>query len=118
MDVAEVLEQAGGRASVLCHGLAVEVAGLFPVRAGELLPPVLLGTGGPCTVRLSPSDLFRTAMLYRADEIVVVHNHLDGGPPSDADRRMTRRLRALGVALGLSLVGHLVITDGAHHVVD
>ena len=118
MDVAELLELAGARAGVLCRGLAVEVAGLFPVRGGELISPVLLGTGGPCSVRLAPSDLFRTALLYRAEQIVVVHNHLDGSLPSEADRRMTRRLRGLGASLGLTLVGHVVVADGVPQVVD
>ena len=118
MDVAELLELAGARAGLLCRELAIEVAGLFPVVGGELLSPVLLGTGGPCSVRLAPSDLFRTALLYRADQMIVVHNHLDGGPPSEADRRMTRRLRALGTSLGLTVIGHVVVGDGVAHTVD
>ena len=98
--------------------MSVEVVGLFPVRAGELLTPVLLGTGGPCSVRLAPSDPFRTALLYRADQLVVVHNHIDASPPSEADRRATRRMRSLGVLLGLTLVGQVVVGGGVAHVVD
>lgn len=118
MDPTELLDLASGRAAVLCRGLSTEVAGVFPVIGGRLAAPHLLGTGGPCSVRLAPSDLFRTALLYRAEHLVVVHNHLDGGPPSEADRRMTRRLRALGAALGVTLVGHVVVGNGEAHVVN
>lgn len=101
------LDLAAARAWLLCRELAVEVRS-----------PVLLGTGGPCSVRLvAPSDLFRTALLYRAAQLVIVHNHLDGGPPSEADRRKTRRLRALGAALGLTLIGHVIVGCGVSHVV-
>ncbi|HZI96878.1 MAG TPA: JAB domain-containing protein [Actinomycetales bacterium] len=118
MDPTQLLDLASARAAVLCRDLTAEVAGVFPVIGGRLSTPHLLGVGGPCSVRLLPSDLFRTALLYRAEQLVVVHNHLDGGPPSEADRRMTRRLRALGASLGLSLVGHVVVIGGAAHVVD
>lgn len=119
MDAADLLDLAAAQAGLLCRGLAVEVAGLFPVVSGELRSPVLLGTGGPCSVRLTPSHLFRTALLYRAEQLVAVHNHLDGRPPSEADRRMTRRLRALGASLGLTLIGHVVVVGGGtSHVID
>lgn len=89
------------------------VAGLFPVRGGELMSAVLLETGGPCSVRLAACDLFRAALLYRADQLVVVHNHVDGAGPSETDQRTTRRLRSLGASLGIPLVGHLVISGKA-----
>lgn len=108
-----VLDLAARRAEVLCRGLVVEVAGLFPVRGGELMSAVLLETGEPCSVRLAACDLFRAALLYRADQLVVVHNHLDGAGPSEADQRTTRRLRSLGASLGIPLVGHLVISGKA-----
>lgn len=119
MDVADLLGLAAERGALLCRGLAVEVAGLFPVVDGDLRAPVLLGAGGPCSVRLAPSDLFRTALLYRAEQLVVVHNHVDGSPPSEADRRMTRRMRALGASLGLTVIGHVVVGGGGvPHVVE
>lgn len=117
-DDAALLADAAEQAAALCLGLRVEVAGVFPVVGGALRTAVLLGTGGPCSVRLAPSDLFRTALLYRAERLVVVHNHLDGAGPSAADHRLTRRLRALGASLGLGLVGHVVVADGVPQVVD
>lgn len=117
MHADDLLDQAAERAQALCRDLAVEVAGVLPVAGGRLLTPHLLGTGGPCAVRLAPTDLFRTALLYRADQVIVVHNHVDGSGPSDADRRMTRRLRSLGVSLGVTLVGHLLVTAGGAHEV-
>ena len=62
-----------------------------------------------------PREVFRPAIAAAAHCIAVAHNHPSGDPsPSDADRRATRRLREAGETLGLQLVDHVVIGNGAH----
>lgn len=57
-----------------------------------------------------PREVFRPAFLYAAYGLIVVHNHPSGDPtPSEADRRLTQRLRSGAELLNLSLVDHVVL---------
>jgi DNA repair protein RadC len=57
-----------------------------------------------------PREVFRPALIYAAYGLIVVHNHPSGDPtPSEADRRLTQRLRSAAELLNLSLVDHVVL---------
>ncbi len=57
-----------------------------------------------------PREVFRPALLYSAFGVVVVHNHPSGDPtPSEADRRLTQRLRGAAELLCLQLVDHVIV---------
>jgi DNA repair protein RadC len=61
-----------------------------------------------CTA--APRDLLRKALIHNAHAFVLIHNHPSGDPtPSDADRRITRRLREAADATGLLLQDHVII---------
>lgn len=61
---------------------------------------------------MAPREVYRDALFRGAAAIVLAHNHPSGDPtPSPADRAITRRLTAAGVAIGVPLVDHLVIGD-------
>jgi DNA repair protein RadC len=60
-----------------------------------------------------PREVFRPAIAGAAYAIAVAHNHPSGDPnPSDADRRITRRLRESGDMLGIQVIDHVIIGDG------
>jgi DNA repair protein RadC len=61
-----------------------------------------------------PREVVRRALQLNAAALVLAHNHPSGvAEPSDADRRITRRLRdALGL-VDIRVVDHLVIGDRA-----
>ena len=64
-----------------------------------------------------PREVFRPAIAKGAYAIAVVHNHPSGDPqPSEADRRLTRRLMEAGALLQIPLVDHVIIgtTRGDH----
>lgn len=57
-----------------------------------------------------PREVFRPALLYAAYGLVVVHNHPSGDPsPSDADRRLTQRLRSASEVLAVRLLDHVIL---------
>jgi DNA repair protein RadC len=57
-----------------------------------------------------PRDLLRKALIHNAHAFVLIHNHPSGDPaPSDADRRITRRLREASEATGVLLQDHIII---------
>lgn len=63
-----------------------------------------------------PREIFRPAILYSAYAVIVVHNHPSGDPaPSEADRRLTRRLAEAAQLLQISLLDHIIIGAPAEH---
>ena len=57
-----------------------------------------------------PREIFRPALIYSAYAIIVAHNHPSGDPtPSEADRRLTRRLKEVSELLKISLLDHVII---------
>ena len=57
-----------------------------------------------------PREIFRPAIAKGAYAIAVVHNHPSGDPsPSEADRRLTRRLAEAGTLMQIPLVDHVIV---------
>jgi DNA repair protein RadC len=57
-----------------------------------------------------PREIFRPALIHSAYAIIMVHNHPSGDPtPSEADRRLTRRLAEVGALLQINLLDHIII---------
>jgi len=61
-----------------------------------------------------PREVVRRALLHNAAAVILAHNHPSGvAEPSDADRRITRRLKeALGL-IDIRVLDHVVIGDQA-----
>lgn len=62
-----------------------------------------------------PREIFRPALLYSAYGMIIVHNHPSGDPsPSEADRRLTQRLRGAAELLSIALLDHVILgnTEG------
>jgi DNA repair protein RadC len=57
-----------------------------------------------------PREIFRPALIYSAFAVIVAHNHPSGDPtPSEADYRVTRRLREAATLLQITLFDHIII---------
>jgi DNA repair protein RadC len=57
-----------------------------------------------------PRDVLRPALLHAAFGFILVHNHPSGDPsPSEADFRMTRRVRDAAEVIGIKFLDHLII---------
>ncbi len=71
-----------------------------------------IGTNIPHTIRLSfrlPDFLGRPETL----KMIIAHNHPSGvAEPSQADERITRRIKAALELLDIRLLDHLIIGDG------
>lgn len=84
----------------------VEVVVVLPV--GGSAQVVARGTADRVTVR--PPQVLRYVMMSGATAYVLVHIHPAGGPPSAADRAVTRRLVTASAFVGLRLLAHVVVT--------
>ena len=74
--------------------------------------------GEICTIGLldtsmvHPREIFKRAVQWNADGIILSHNHPSGDPtPSNADRAVTLRLEEAGRQIGVEYVDHIV-TNG------
>ncbi|CAN5479815.1 MAG: DNA repair protein RadC [Acidobacteria bacterium] len=59
-----------------------------------------------------PREVFREAAMAGAGRIVLFHNHPSGDPrPSDDDVRLTARMVAAGMLMGIDVIDHVILAD-------
>ncbi len=72
------------------------------------------GTVDSCLVH--PRDIFRFGIIFNASSIIVVHNHPSGNCfPSDADIKMSSKIKEAGLLLQIPLTDHVIITARTHY---
>ncbi len=63
-----------------------------------------------------PREAFAPAVKESAAAVVFAHNHPSGDPaPSEADRRLTRRLKETGDLLGIRVLDHIIVGEGDYY---
>ena len=63
-----------------------------------------------------PREVFREATAAGAAAIVLFHNHPSGDPePSDDDIKLTDRMAAAGVLMGIQVVDHVILGDARYY---
>jgi DNA repair protein RadC len=61
-----------------------------------------------------PREIVTKVLAHRAPAFILIHNHPSGDPsPSDADKRLTRRLKEAADLLGLTFCDHMIIGSPA-----
>lgn len=76
----------------------------------RLIRELLLTKGTANNSLLSPRDVFVEAQRYRAESIVLLHNHPSGDPtPSDTDLSVTRQIKKAGELTDIPLLDHIII---------
>ncbi|ACD94251.1 RadC family protein [Trichlorobacter lovleyi] len=62
-----------------------------------------------------PREVFAPAVRESAAAVIFIHNHPSGDPaPSREDHEITRRLNEAGEILGIKVLDHIIIGDGAY----
>lgn len=78
----------------------------------RVLRTTVLSVGTLDASIVHPREVFREATLAGAAALVLFHNHPSGDPrPSDEDVRLTERLVAAGVLMGINVIDHLILAD-------
>ena len=71
-----------------------------------------IGVGGTTGVYVNTKEIYQLALLANAAGIIVAHNHPSGKLiPSEADRKMTKRLFNASELLDITLLDHLILTS-------
>lgn len=64
---------------------------------------------------VSPREVFKTAIDYRAASIILVHNHPSGNlEPSKEDIRVTEQLYQAGKLLEIPVLDHIIIANNSY----
>ena len=63
-----------------------------------------------------PREVFNPVIRESAAGVILVHNHPSGDPtPSREDIDLTERLREVGRMVGVQVIDHVIIGNGAYH---
>ena len=89
-------------------------------RANQVLGIVTISTGGIATALADPTKVFCGAIKCLAASIILCHNHPSGSlTPSNADKKLTERMKHAGEILGITILDHLIISrEGYRSIAD
>jgi hypothetical protein len=69
-----------------------------------------VSTGSMTGVEVHPREVFKSALLSGANDLIFVHNHPSGNvAASQQDTALTRRLREAGELLGIRVLDHIIV---------
>lgn len=85
-------------------------------RANRILGIVPLSSGGVTSTVVDVKLILIAALKSNAQAIILAHNHPSGNlVPSEADIRLTEKVRTAGTYFDLKLLDHLIVTSEGYH---
>ena len=85
-------------------------------QANKVIDPVRISTGGIAGTFVDVRSVFREALLQRATQMAVVHNHPSGNTrPSQEDKALTQRILTAAKTMNIHLIDHLIVCDGQYY---
>ena len=74
-----------------------------------------IGSGTTSGVAVNIKEIFQLALKANASKIILSHNHPSGNlHPSEADKSITKKVKAGCEALDMALLDHLIITSSGY----
>lgn len=95
-------------------GLEYEEVWVLPLRTNQrTIAEWCVGRGGVHGCGLLPADILRPVLRCAAGAFILVHNHPSGDPrPSRDDVAMTEALHRASLAVGVTLIDHVIVSRG------
>ena len=82
----------------------------------RILRTTVISVGSLDASVVHPREVFREAVAAGAAAIVLFHNHPSGDPdPSADDVRLTERLVAAGLLIGINVIDHIILGDTKYY---
>ena len=101
---------------LLCDLPTEEFWVLLLNQAARVIDKVRISRGGIDQTTADVRAILREALLQRATQIVLVHNHPSGNvQPSAEDRRLTQQVQQAARVMNIRVLDHLVVTDGRYY---
>ncbi len=84
-------------------------------RANRVLGIFEASTGGVSGTVADPKTIFAAALKANASSIILSHNHPSGNTkPSEADIKLTKKLKEAGSFLEIPVLDHIIITSESY----
>jgi len=84
-------------------------------RANFIIHKERISHGGISGTVADPKIIFKKGLEAGGSSLIMVHNHPSGNlQPSEADIRLTRKLKEVGVLLELPVLDHIIFSNNAH----
>ncbi len=81
-------------------------------RANRIIRKCSISEGGIAGTLVDPKKIFKIALDNHASSIILGHNHPSGlVTPSEADLKLTQKIREAGTMLDVSVIDHLIIGE-------
>lgn len=85
-------------------------------QAAKVIDKVRISRGGIDQTTADVRSILREALLQRATQIALVHNHPSGNTrPSNDDLRLTQQARQAAQTMNIRLLDHVIVTDGSYY---
>jgi len=85
-------------------------------RANRIIREVQISEGGFSGTVADPKKIFKIGLENNASSIVLCHNHPSGNiQPSDADIKLTHKLKSAGEMLDLPVIDHIILGDEKYY---
>jgi len=85
-------------------------------KANRVTKKVRTSEGGISGTVFDPKKVFKTCLDNQACSIILGHNHPNGNiQPSDADQRITKKIRDCGLLLDIAVLDHIIIVDDRYY---
>jgi len=81
-------------------------------RANKVIREIQISEGGFSGTVADPKKIFKIALEQNASAIILCHNHPSGNiKPSDADIKLTHKLKSAGEMLDLQVIDHIILGE-------
>jgi DNA repair protein RadC len=81
-------------------------------RGNRIIETVKISEGGVAGTVVDPKKIFKIALEKNASSMILGHNHPSGNPEaSEADKKLTRKIKEAGDMLDISVLDHIIVAD-------
>lgn len=85
-------------------------------RANRVIRSCNISEGGISGTVVDPRKIFKLGLEHHASSLILGHNHPSGAlQPSEADIRITKKIKESGEMLEIAVLDHLIIGDSGYY---
>jgi DNA repair protein RadC len=85
-------------------------------KANKVIRKCSISEGGISGTVVDPKKIYKIALDQHASSIILGHNHPSGNiQPSEADQKITKKIRDAGLMLDVAVLDHLIIGDDCYY---
>ena len=85
-------------------------------KANRVLKKVRISEGGISGTVVDPKKIFQICLAHHTSSIILGHNHPSGNiQPSEADNKITKKIKDCGIMLDVAVLDHIIIGDDRYY---